>query len=359
MAGKAWRKPEIEHVTVIGKIKQPDQGTYLKLVKLAHEFSRCVSKAVKMLAKGLPKDVIVREITKDLNLGYADTIYKIAKLIVEGCKTNGSNPLKAKIKKKFIISRGFSSYKGNRNVRLVSTSEVLVRIPKDGWIRLEVEFGRKYLPLIGELVQKSLNKELSYTAKIVFRNGKIYLHVSVPLELYLKYFGNGKARGELTASFDVNSDRINMVIVDRRGIIRDVKVKHFPEVTSHGFPKDKAKNLRLNALAELLNYAYHHGVGIILFEDLELIKSRKFTKSKKANRKISKFAKAQLLQYGMIRALRMGFEVYLVNPSYTSKLGKKIQKFLGIDIHTASAYLLALKFLGFKVSKIAKVSNIS
>ncbi len=150
-----------------------------------------------------------------------------------------------------------------------------------------------------------------------------------------------------------------MVIVDRRGIIRDVKVKHFPEVTSHGFPKDKAKHLRLNALAELLNYAYHHGVGIILFEDLELIKSRSFTKSKKANRKISKFAKAQLLQYGIIRALRMGFEVYLVDPSYTSKLGEKIQKFLGIDIHIASAYLLALKFLGFKVSKIAKVSNIS
>jgi len=49
----------------------------------------------------------------------------------------------------------------------------------------------------------------------------------------------GVTCGNLIASFDLNSDRINMVIVDDDGKIRDVKVKH-PEVTSHGFPKNKA-----------------------------------------------------------------------------------------------------------------------
>jgi len=78
-------------------------------------------KAVKMYAKGTDKSTIVKEITRELNLGYADTIYKIAKLIVEGARSNSSNPLKAKIKKLFVASRGFSSNRGNRNIRLVST----------------------------------------------------------------------------------------------------------------------------------------------------------------------------------------------------------------------------------------------
>jgi len=46
-------------------------------------------------------------------------------------------------------------------------------------------------------------------AKIVFRGGKVYLHVSVPIELYLKHFKKGEARGKLIAGFDLNSDRIN------------------------------------------------------------------------------------------------------------------------------------------------------
>ena len=70
------------------------------------------------------------------------------------------------------------------------------------------------------------SKADKYTAKVVFRNGRIYLHLSLPFEL----FQYGVTCGKLIASFDLNSDRISMVIVDWKGRIRDVKSKHFPEV---------------------------------------------------------------------------------------------------------------------------------
>jgi IS605 OrfB family transposase len=88
-------------------------------------------------------------------------------------------------------------------------------------------------------------------------------------------------------------------------------------------------------LAELLDYAYYHNVGIVLFEDLEQIKKRKFTNCRKANRKISKFAKRELLHYGVTMSLKRGFKVFLVNPSYTSKIAKCIH----------SKYVLARKFI--------------
>jgi hypothetical protein len=43
--------------------------------------------------------------------------------------------------------------------------------------------------------------------------------------------------------------------------------------------------------------------------------------------------------------LRRGLKIYMVNPSYTSRIAKEIHKDLGLDRHTASAYLLALKYL--------------
>ena len=119
-----------------------------------------------------------------------------------------------------------------------------------------------------------------------------------------------------------------MVIVDRQGIIRDIKTEWFPEVTSHGFPRGRANTLRLQAIAKLLDYAYHHGVSVVLFEDLEGIKKRRFVRSRTANRKITRFPKRKLLEYGVVVALKYGFKVYLVNPAYTSKLGESRERIL-------------------------------
>jgi len=344
MAGEV-REPEVTHVTFVGRLVPIDRDSYMELVLLAYRFRKALIKAIKMYTNGLSRDTIVREITRELNLGYADTIYKIAKLIVEGVRNNGSNPLKIEIKKLFIASRGFSANRGNRNIRLLSTNELQINIPWRGWIKYKVLFGEKYIPLVEELIEKTFSKKLSYSARIVFRNGKIYLHVSVPIELYLKYFRKGSARGSLIAGFDLNSDRINMVIADSQGIIRDVKTGWFPEVVSHGFSRSKANALRLQALTKLLSYAYHHGVGIVLFEDLDRIKKRKFTYNRSANRGISRFAKRKLLDHTIVMSMKYGFKVYLVNPAYTTKLGERIGRELGLDRHTASAYTLILKYL--------------
>ncbi len=353
MAGEV-REPEITHVTVTGRVIPLSNESYMELVLLAYRFRKALIRAIKMYAKGLGKNTIVKEITKELNLGYADTIYKLAKLIVKGTRHNESNPLKIKIRKLFIASRGFTANKGNRNIRLLSTSELQVNIPWKGWVKFKVVFGKRYIPLVKELVEKALSKKLSYTAKIVFRNGKVYLHVTAPIELYLKYFSKGRAKGKLIAGFDLNSDRINMVIADGLGIIRDAKTEWFPEVTSHGFPRNKANILRLQALAKLQDYAYHHGVSIVLFEDLYRVKKRRYTRSRKANRKITRFPKRKLLEHGISMAMKYEFKVYLVNPSYTSKVGEKLGKELGLDKHTASAYALIVKTLQPKVFKILK-----
>ena len=79
------------------------------------------------------------------------------------------------------------------------------------------------------------------------------------------------------------------------------------------------------------------------------MKRRKFTRSKSGgNRKVSRFAKRQMLIHGVIKALRLGFNVALVNPKGTtnSEEHDRVMREKGFDRHTASAYLIALKGLG-------------
>jgi len=336
----------VKHVTIIGKLIPVGVEDYMKLVRLAYDFRRAVLYATRMIANGMGANAILRELRRLLNKAYGDSAYNVAKAVVEGCKFSEGNPRHVKIRRLFIVSEGEASRFGNRNIRFESANVVKIKYPYDGsWITCRAHFGKAYLPLVEELVKLARDRKMSYGAKIVFRSGRIYLHLSIPVELYLKHFKKGDARGELVAGFDLNSDRINMVIIDRYGRIRDVKTEWFPEVTSHGYPRSKAKVKRLEALAKLLRYAYYHSVGTVVFENLLFIKKKRYTESKSANRKIARFAKRELLLYGVVMAMKYGFKVLLVNPKGTTKSEEHdgVMRRYGLDRHMASAYIITLR----------------
>ena len=144
---------------------------------------------------------------------------------------------------------------------------------------------------------------------------------------------------------------MNVVVVNEEGKVVTKKTFWYSDVTRPGFPKGKAMALRLNALSESLNSLSRIGVDYVAFEDLFLVKKRRFTRSRSGNRKVSRFAKRQMLIRGVIKALRLCFNVVLVNPKGTtnSEGHDKVMREKGFDRHTASAYLIALK--GLKVIK--------
>ena len=338
----------VEYVTIVGRLEPLTEEDYVKLVKLAHEFRKAVTYATRMIAKGIDSKVVLRELRSMLNKAYGDSAFKLAKAVVESARANNGNPLKIEIRRLFIVSEGEAGKQGNRNVRLDDSSKVRIRYPYDkSWLSFRARFGENYIPLVRELSELAKSRKCSYGARIVFRSGRIYLHLSVPVELYLKYFRKGEARGSLIAGFDLNSDRINMVIVDKSGVIRDVRTEWFPEATSPGYPRNKARVVRLRALTKLLSYAYHHGAGVAVFEELDKIKWRRFTSSPKANRKIAKFAKKQLLTHAVVMGLKYGLKPVLVDPRGTtsSSVHSTVMKKHGLDKHTASAYLIALRYL--------------
>jgi len=345
--------PLITHVTVIGKLILHSNEDYMKLTRLAWSFRR----VVKLMVREVANDVSMKVATKKLysvlpNYVYLESAYKHAELVVDGCMVNSGDPRRIHIRKLFIVSRGNKYDRGNRNVKLMPRDkffEVLIRYPwDDSWIKGRALFGEKYVPLLRELIDLCENRMEGYGARIVFRNGRLELHLSIPLNLYLKHFSLPKHRGYgLVAGLDLNSDRINMIVVDSAGKIVSLKSMRFPQVVRHGFPKNKARDIRLKSLKELLLFARSIGADYVTFENLFTVKKRNKTSSPLGNRKITLFAKKQLLIHGVVMALKLGLTPILVNPKGTtsSKEHEEIMKRKGLDKHMASAYIIAYRGL--------------
>jgi len=339
-----------QFVTINGKVIFEDKD---KIVRIARAYSQVVKSAIRPLFDGKSIDELTKEFYNILpNYIYIETALKQAKTIVDGLLDREKDKiLHAKVKRFWLGSRGNKSDKGNRNVKFhvfQDHVEVRVKDPWGKWVYGEAYLGKEYLPLLHELEELAERKEEGYGAVVSFKHYPM-IHLQVPLWLYLKHFSLPKPVGYgLVAGFDLNSDRLNVVVVNKDGKVIAIKTFWYSDVARPGFPKGKAMALRLNALSQALNFLSRVGVDYVAFEDLFLVKRRKFTRSKSGNRKVSRFAKKQLLIHGVIKALRLGFNVVLVNPKGTtnSEGHDRMMREKGFDRHTASTYLIALKGLG-------------
>ena len=339
-------------VTINGKVLFNEKE---RLVRIARAFSQVVKSAIRPLFDGKSIDELTKEFYNILpNYVYLETALKQAKTIVDGLlerEDEKGEMMHAEVKRFWFASRGNRADKGNRNVKFhvfQDHVEVRVKDPWGKWVHGKTYFGKEYLPLLSELKELSRRKEEGYGAVISFKDYPM-IHLQIPLWLYLKHFSSLKPNGYgLIAGFNLNSDRLNVVVVSKDGKVVTKKTWWYSDVTRPGFPKGKAMALRLNALSESLNFLSRVGVDYVAFEDLFLVKNRRFTRSKSGNRKVSRFAKRQMLTHGVIKALRLGFNVMLVNPKGTtnSEGHDRVMREKGFDRHTASAYLIALKGLG-------------
>jgi len=138
--------------------------------------------------------------------------------------------------------------------------------------------------------------------------------------------------------------KYNMALLRTNGLLIETKNRHFPEVNSPGYGEDKAKDTRLKALSELIDYAIEQGARTFVFEKLKM-KGRKNISTKTGNRKLTRFTARELLSHAEIMVNERGGEFVQINPAYSSQSARIINQDLGVDVHTASAVVLGLRYL--------------
>ena len=323
--------------TIKGKLELEDLER-AKVFYTMRLFKEAVEKAHHLIKKGLERKEILKSLYWTIpNTHYCEAAYTKAKLYSDQNHLALKNPLL------FSIGKGAGREKGNRNIQ-IQENEVKIKIAhadgKHEWVTGKLIINKRYSPILNEL------ENYGYSAGISLKSNKYQLYINVPVELYAKK-GNierVKKEAESIASFDLNSDRINMTLVRNNGLLIEARNHHFPEVNSPGFSENKAKDTRLKALSELIEYAVAHGVKTFVFEKLKM-KGAKNISSKTGNRKMSKFAAREFLSHAEIMIKKRGGEFKQVNPAYSSKNARLINHDLGMDVHTAAALVLGLRYL--------------
>lgn len=200
---------------------------------------------------------------------------------------------------------------------------------------------------------------LPYHARVVLkqfgnRKGVLFTHgevqVAVDYDFYLELMRRyDQPKGKNVAGVDVNLDRINLAIVNKDGELRDYKTFWFKEVKSRNVPKRKVRSIIGEKVHEMLKYAYHHSVSKIYLEDLSVLGRLRLLWIKNGKRFGKNYNYAvQTFRSSVIEMIRLkaplyGLKTSYVDPANTSKIGEKLAKKLGIDKHTASAYVITLK----------------
>ena len=208
-----------------------------------------------------------------------------------------------------------------------------------------------------------IEKRIPYTGKVVLKgygerkgvlwvNGRIDL--TIPYNAYFEVMRRFKRNyGRLYGGVDVNSDRINLAIVDSNGNLRDTYTFWFREVTARGFPRRRVRTVIGMRVHEMLKYAYHHGVKTLLLENLDVLGKLRLLWIRNGRRlhrnynwKVMTF-RSSVIEMIAMKAPLYAIRVKYVDPKGTTKSREhdKIMKKHRLDKHTASAYLIALKGL--------------
>ncbi|RLE64474.1 MAG: hypothetical protein DRJ47_07625 [Thermoprotei archaeon] len=224
-------------------------------------------------------------------------------------------------------------------------------------ISLKPTIPKNYKQTLGKII----GEKQPYVARIVLKgfgerknmlwvHGEI--HLSIPYRFYLEHFKRYKRNyGKLLGGVDVNVDRINLAIIDRYGRLRDVKTFWFEEASWKGCPRQRAWSIIGIAVHNMLRYAYHHGVKVLFLENPETLGYLKTLWIKKGERRSNNYNyRVQFFRNRIVERITMKTPLYSINIEYVNPKGTthsrehdEVMRRYGLDRHTASAYLIALR----------------
>jgi len=296
------------------------------------------------------------------NRRYADSTVVLVMGIYESCRQLGVDFREVELGDWLMFQQSEKEYPP-RNITIKSPEEAWVTVYSyDGWserIALKISTSGAYK----ELLETILGERQPYNPRIVVkswnaREGRLYvrgeLQVSIPIDFYYKHMARYREnRGRLYGGVDVNTDRVNLAIVDEHGDLRDTYTFWFRGVVARGYPGKRAWTVISMRIHEMLKYAYHHGVKTLYLEDPGVLGGLRLMWIRSGRRlhegynwKVATF-RSRVIEIIALKAPLYSIRVVYVDPKGTtnSKAHGEAMKKHRLDKHTASAYLIALKGL--------------
>ncbi|MFP3258484.1 MAG: hypothetical protein RXQ57_03460, partial [Caldivirga sp.] len=214
-----------------------------------------------------------------------------------------------------------------------------------------------------ELLDTVITEHVKHMGRVVVRDYGVRgsqlwvrgeVHMTVPMDVYYERMARYRRNdGKLYGGVDVNTDRINLAIIDEDGELIDYKTFWFSEASRKGYSGRRAWSIIGMRIHELLDYAYHHGVRILFLENPGVLGRLRLMWIKSGDRGHENYNhKVMVFRSSIIEKIAMKAPLYSIETKYVSPRGttnskehdEAMRKYR-LDRHTASAYLIALKGL--------------
>jgi len=296
------------------------------------------------------------------NRRYADGVVTLVMGIYESCRELGIDFKSVELGDWLMFQQNALEYP-SRNITLKPGYEFNITT-----IRYNGSIGRVVIkPTIPKiykaLLDATITEHVEYMGRVVIdgvgaRSNQLWVHgevqVTVPMDVYYKRMARHRRNaGKLVGGVDVNTDRLNLAIVDESGELIDHRTFWFSEVTARGFPKHKAWSIIGMRIHELLNYAYNHGVKTLFLENPEVLGRLKLVWIKRGDRGHENYNhRVMVFRSSIIERIALKAPLYSIEVKYVSPRGTtnseehdELMRKYRLDRHTASAYLIALRGL--------------
>lgn len=296
------------------------------------------------------------------NRRYADGVIVLVRGIYESCRQLGMDFREVELGKWLMFQQAEKEYPC-RNITLkhgyefhITTIDYNSRAER---IRIKPTISKNYKLLLNKIIEEKQR----YAGRVVVRDygvrdSKIFVHgeiqLTIPLNFYYKHMTRySKPKGNLIGGADVNTDRVNLAIIDSNGRLRDTKTFWFEEASRKGCCRRRARSIIGMRIHDMLKYAYHHGVSIIALENPRVLGRLKLAWVRNGRRLHRNYNwKKTVFRNRTIEMIALKAPLYGIKPVYidpkgttNSKEHDEVMKKNGLDKHTTSAYLIALKGL--------------
>jgi len=318
------------------------RGQFDEIERLMLKFGNCRRRAYSMKQKGIDQLEIVKQLRRETGLPtrYVYSAYSTVKGLPCHVTFGGLRLQRLREKRKItcevfhkrrnniLMCQGDASRRGNLCLR-IEAGRLRVNVGYRRWIWVPLFIPEKYRGLIDDLK--------SHTVLIKRRTDCIGYDVKITVSVDEPHIEEPKR----VMALDINSGHVDFAVVEKE----DLKAVAFGKVNCHQLldARKEKKQVLVHKLVNKIGKIAKHYRAEVVAGRLNTV----YSKGRRANRRVQGMCQYKMRQVMAYKFPMKGVRYAERSEASTSKVGEKLSKPLGLDVHKSSAYAFAIKIINY------------
>ncbi|MGA2237800.1 MAG: hypothetical protein ABSG74_01165 [Candidatus Bathyarchaeia archaeon] len=320
-------------------------GLHPEVEQLMHKFGNCRRRGYNMKKKDMDRLSIIRQLREEVGIParYVSAAYDTIKALPSHVTFGGLELQRlretGKItreeyhrrRNRLLVCRGEASRKGNLCLRVEEDGKLRVTIAERQWISLSLFTPEKYKSRLAEAPY--------YTVALKRRDdcSGYDVRITVPIEEPATM-----DEPKRVMALDINSGHVDFAVAEKVNL-KPVAFGRFNCSTILDARKAEKRRRTHLLVNKVRNVAKHYGAEVVAGK-LKTLHSKGRSRANRKTQGMNQYAMRQIMAY---KLPLNGVKYNERSEAYTSKIGRKLSRPLGLDVHKAAAYAFSVKVIDY------------